>query len=105
MKLRVALVTASVVVGAVAGVAAPAQASTPTIGNNCASSEAGALRYTQSGKPTVCAYMGGTGRYRWVATAKVDPVTRTKGQPCAGTYPVARTAQGKAIRCSGGRWR
>ncbi|MFW0784850.1 hypothetical protein AAFP35_10025 [Gordonia sp. CPCC 206044] len=81
---------------------AAAHASTPAIGKSCSASESGNLRYTTAKKPTVCA---NTGRaFRWVRTGRVDPTIRRAGQPCSGTFPVARTPKGKALLCADGRW-
>ncbi|MYR05769.1 hypothetical protein GTV32_05345 [Gordonia sp. SID5947] len=87
----------------VAVVPGAADASTPAIGHRCGASEAGNLRYTVKKQPTVCAYLG-SGGYKWVRTAAVDPTVRTPGSACSGQYPVARTPRGKAVMCSGGRW-
>ncbi|MEE3851834.1 hypothetical protein VZC37_15935 [Gordonia sp. LSe1-13] len=81
-----------------------ATASPPRIGAPCTKAEARDYRNQPNGVPTVCAYMGGSGGFKWVRVAPADPVTRTLGQPCSGQYSVAVTPKGKAVMCAQGRW-
>ncbi|HQV18488.1 hypothetical protein [Gordonia sp. (in: high G+C Gram-positive bacteria)] len=104
MRIRAILIAGTIAVGGLTGVAAEAHASKPRIGNYCTKSEVSNIQRTENGHWTVCVYMGSGGGYKWVATAKVDPVVRKLGQRCTGKYPVARTPRGKAVMCVQGKW-
>lgn len=105
MKTRIAAGLATVAAAGALTVLAPASAhAAPVIGANCSKAQANDLRYTARHTPTVCAWMGAHGGFKWVRTAHVDPTVRKLGTACNNRYPVARTPRGKAVVCSGGRW-
>ncbi|GAB10226.1 hypothetical protein GOARA_054_00020 [Gordonia araii NBRC 100433] len=69
MKLRTLIVSVAIAAGAVSGLAAQADASTPRVGAACSASEIGKIRYTGAGQKVRCTSTGATG-VKWVRVAR-----------------------------------
>ncbi len=96
-------VVAAIAVAGLMGIAGEAHATKPAVWAHCSESEAGDLRYTDSGRSVACIYHSRR-ETLWTPTAEVDPVVREKGQYCTNAYPVARNRRGKALMCVQGEW-
>ncbi|MGV9713344.1 hypothetical protein ACWDTI_22090 [Gordonia sp. NPDC003424] len=105
MTTRIAVGLGALAVAGTLVTLAPAGAdAAPIIGTTCTKAQANDLRYTARHQPTVCAWMGAHGGFKWVRTARVDPTVRTLGSHCNNQYPVAKTPRGKAVVCVNRRW-